>query len=66
MTARFRAFLLGMTEFRSNSTTNPEHHGPGCDGPWNCTCGGNELIDAYDRGRDLAHRWTLRRWDDAR
>ena len=43
-----KAFLTGMAEFRLSSTTS-------YDPP---------LIDAYDAGRDLAHRLTLRRWDD--
>lgn len=41
------AFLLGMWEFRSDLTTNP----------------GDDLIEAYDAGRDMAHRLTFRRWD---
>jgi hypothetical protein len=44
---RLRAFLLGMREFRTDFTTNP----------------GDDLIEDYDRGRDLAHALTLRRWD---
>ena len=44
---RVKAFLLGMAEFRSIWTTNP----------------GEDLIEDYDAGRDLAHRLTLRRWD---
>lgn len=42
-----RAFLLGLLEFRSDSTTS-------YDPP---------LIEVYDAGRDLAHRLTLRHWD---
>ena len=42
-----RAFLLGMWEFRSDFTTNP----------------GDDLIEAYDLGREWAHRLTLRRFD---
>lgn len=38
------AFLLGIREFRSQVTTS-------FDSP---------LIEAYDTGRDLAHRLTLR------
>jgi hypothetical protein len=40
-------FLLGMLEFRSDWTTNP----------------GTDHIEAYDAGRDLAHRLTLRHFD---
>jgi len=43
-----KAFLLGMVEFRSSWTSSYE----------------SPLIDTYDTGRDLAHRLTLRRWDD--
>ncbi|MEI7652612.1 MAG: hypothetical protein WCJ96_11465 [Verrucomicrobiota bacterium] len=42
-----KAFLLGMREFRIDFTTNP----------------GEDLIPAYDHGRDLAHRLTLRRFE---
>lgn len=48
MLARFRAFLLGMAEFRSDCTTGFDDL---------------DLLDAYDAGRDLAHRLTLRRFD---
>ena len=41
-----RAFLLGMREYRLSLTTH-------FDTP--------ALVDAYDRGRDLAHRLTMRR-----
>jgi hypothetical protein len=44
---RLRAFLLGMWEFRSSFTTNV----------------GGDLIEAYDWGREWAHRLTLRRFD---
>jgi hypothetical protein len=43
------AFLLGAWEFRSNCTTNP----------------GNDLIEAYDLGREWAHRLTFRRFETA-
>ena len=42
-----KAFLLGITEFRSDLTT---HYGP-------------DLIETYDRGRNLAHFLTLRRFE---
>ena len=42
-----RALLLGMWEFRSDFTTNF----------------GDDLIDAYDLGREGAHRLTFRRFD---
>ena len=45
---RARAFLLGVAEFRTDATTH-------CGWP---------LDETYDAGRDLAHRLTLRRWDD--
>jgi hypothetical protein len=48
--ARARAFLLGMREFRLSWTTHFDDY--------------DELV-AYDQGRDLAHRLTLRRYDDA-
>ena len=44
---RVRAFILGLREFRSAITTN---FGP-------------ELIRTYDTGRELAHRLTLRRFE---
>lgn len=43
-------FLLGMWEFRTDCTTNP----------------GDDLIETYDKGRELAHRLTFRRWDESR
>lgn len=43
------AFLLGIAEFRSDFTTNP----------------GDDFIEAYDAGRDLAHRLTFRRFDQS-
>ncbi len=44
-----RVFLLGFWEFRRDFTSNPGEH----------------LIEAYDAGRDLAHRLTLRYWDQS-
>jgi hypothetical protein len=44
-----RAFILGILEFRHDVTTALE---------W------PEIL-AYDRGRDLAHRVTLRRFEQA-
>lgn len=41
------AFLLGVFEFRQDFTT---HIGP-------------DLDEAYDRGREMAHRLTLRRFE---
>lgn len=41
------AYLHGMWEFRTDFTTSYA---------W-------DLIDYYDRGRDMAHRLTLRYWD---
>jgi hypothetical protein len=42
-------FFLGMAEFRSDCTTNP----------------GDDLIEAYDLGREWAHRLTFRRFETA-
>lgn len=42
-----RAFVLGILEFRSSVTTNP----------------GDDYIEAYDWGRELAHRVTFRRFE---
>lgn len=47
MKAKFLAFFKGMREFRSSVTT---HYGP-------------SLIESYDSGRELAHRLTLRRYE---
>jgi hypothetical protein len=44
-----RAFWLGVWEFRRDATTHFD----------------DPLIYAYDRGREWAHRLTLRRWDGA-
>lgn len=43
-----RAFLMGMWEFHSSITTRYED---------------DRAYDAYDYGRELAHRLTRRRWD---
>ena len=51
---RLRAFVLGLREFRRDLTTSFA----GMPGEY-------ALYDAYDRGRDLAHKVTLRRWDGA-
>jgi hypothetical protein len=45
--SKLRAFLLGMREFRLDFTT----HMP------------EDRIDAYDWGREWAHRLTLRRFE---
>ena len=45
---KIKVFILGMREFRTDYTTNP----------------GESLMETYDRGRDTAHRLTLRRWDN--
>lgn len=45
---RLRAFLNGVREFRLSCTTEYP----------NCT-----LQEAYERGRELAHRLTMRRYD---
>lgn len=49
MFKKIRAFVLGVREFRLGSTTHFEDY---------------DLLCTYDRGRDLAHRVTLRHWDD--
>lgn len=41
------AFLWGVREFRSDFTRHYDE----------------PLIEWYDRGRDMAHRLTFRRWD---
>ena len=48
MCAEARAFLLGLREFRSDITT---------------TLATMREYDAYDKGREFAHRVTLRRYD---
>lgn len=45
---RIHAFLLGMAEFRSSFTTRLS----------------GDLLETYDSGRDLAHRLTLRQFDE--
>lgn len=45
---RLYAYLLGMWEFRSGFTTHFEN--------WDLMC-------TYDEGRDMAHRLTLRRFE---
>lgn len=44
-----RAYLLGMWEFRLSMTQGFED---------------DDLLEAYDAGRDRAHAMTLRRYDD--
>lgn len=45
---KLRAFIRGIAEFRMDSTTHYEDYG---------------LLCTYDKGRDFAHRMTLRHWD---
>ena len=45
---KIKAFLLGMKEFRQNSTTNFDDH----------------LMESYDWGREIAHRLTFRKFED--
>jgi hypothetical protein len=47
---RFFAFFLGMSEFRLSFTTHFAD--------W-------DFQNAYDSGRELAHRLTFRYWDDS-
>jgi len=42
-----KAFILGVIEFRSHMTTSVS----------------NDLIEVYDRGRELAHRLTFRKFE---
>jgi hypothetical protein len=44
------AFLQGMTEFRLSMTTSQPDE---------------DHYEAYDRGRDLAHKLTLRKFEDS-
>lgn len=44
---RVLAFLLGVWEFRSSLTSSQS----------------DDLIEIYDRGRELAHKLTLRRFE---
>ena len=46
--AQFKAFLLGMWEFRSDVTSNLDF--------W--------CMDTYDEGRDFAHKLTFRWFDN--
>jgi hypothetical protein len=48
MLRTIRVFILGFVEFRSS---------------FGMTYDDDRLTEAYDRGRDLAHRLTLRRFD---
>lgn len=48
MQKKIAAFILGMIEFRTDLTTSFDDY---------------DLLETYDRGRDMAHRLTLRRWD---
>ena len=41
---KIAAFLLGVWEFRRNTTTHFD----------------NSLIEVYDQGREIAHRLTMR------
>jgi hypothetical protein len=43
-----RAFILGLIEFRSSVTTHFD----------------GDLIETYDLGRELAHRFTCRRFEE--
>ena len=45
---RLKAFFLGVVEFRLNCTT---------------VFSDNDMGDAYDAGREWAHRLTFRRFD---
>ena len=53
--SKLLAFLNGMREFRSDFTTNYDHVE---------TDEGDALQEAYDLGREWAHRLTLRRYDN--
>lgn len=46
--AKLYAFLLGIREFRTDFTTHFDDR---------------ELLEAYDRGREWAHRLTFRYFD---
>ena len=48
---KVRAFMLGMYEFRRDLTTHFDT---------------DYMLEIYDRGRDLAHRITLRKYDNNR
>lgn len=45
--SKFRAFILGMREFRTDLTSAVDE------------------TEAYDAGREFAHRVTFRAWDEA-
>lgn len=49
MWERFKAFALGVWEFRSSVTTHFDDY---------------LLLEVYDTGRDLAHAFTFRYWDN--
>lgn len=48
--AKCRAYVLGIMEFRSDFTTSFDDY---------------DLLLAYDRGRETAHKLTFRLWDRA-
>lgn len=48
MITRLSAFIAGMREFRTDWT---KHYAD------------ENILEWYDRGRDLAHRLTFRHWD---
>ena len=50
----FLAFINGMREFRSDYTTSYDHVE---------TDEGDRLQNAYEHGRDFAHRITFRHFD---
>lgn len=54
MLEQIKAFLMGMREFRQSFTTSYAGHP-----------NEGELSDAYDNGRELAHKLTFRHWDHA-
>ena len=45
-----KAFFLGLVEFKQDMTTHFDNDG---------------LLETYDAGRELMHRLTLRRYDNA-
>lgn len=49
LNAKARAFLLGVREFRLSATTHFDDY---------------DLLYTYDRGRELAHKLTRRKYDD--
>ena len=52
--SKFKAFILGIQEFRSDFTTSFDHDE---------TQTGYELQECYDAGRDMAHKLTMRHFD---